>query len=312
MPGGVCGNGRLRCHWNHPLIDPNDFQVALINAPLTALSTQWLFRKLASPDAPPWVFWGEQLLNRKGWKRATQKLLASPLSRASSIVAIGQRAAEDYRRRFPNVPINNIPYTCDLTQFATGSERREKTASLRFLYAGQMIHRKGVDVLLAAFGKLVREGSDAELHLVGRKGELESWLTDISPEARLRIVYHGFLQPPDLPAIFKASDVFVLPSRHDGWGVVVNQALGTGLPVITTDAAGAGLDLVDDGWSGFKVPSGDANALSYAMAKLVSDRDLHARMSMNATAKATELSPVSTVEDWMKILRDLAPALTIV
>ena len=65
------------------------------------------------------------------------------------------------------------------------------------------------------------------------------------------------------------SDVFVLPSRHDGWGVVVNQALAAGLPIITTDAVGAGLDFVENGVNGICVPANNVNALFNAMETIV-------------------------------------------
>ena len=60
--------------------------------------------------------------------------------------------------------------------------------------------------------------------------------------------------------------MFVLPSRHDGWGVVVNQAIAAGLPVICSDAVGAAADLVSNGVNGYVFPSGNVEQLAEAMA----------------------------------------------
>jgi glycosyltransferase involved in cell wall biosynthesis len=110
-----------------------------------------------------------------------------------------------------------------------------------------MFSRKGLDLLLLAFDRLVQAGLDVRLLLVGRQAELPNFLATVSPFTRSRILYEGFQAPEHLPKYFGESDVFVLPSRHDGWGVVINQALAAGLPIITSNAVGAGLDLVEHG-----------------------------------------------------------------
>ena len=82
---------------------------------------------------------------------------------------------------------------------------------------------------------------------MGREAELPNFLQMVTSDTRARICYEGFRPPEELPKFFEESDVFVLPSRHDGWGVVINQALAAGLPIITSDMVGAGLDFVENG-----------------------------------------------------------------
>ena len=74
-------------------------------------------------------------------------------------------------------------------------------------------------------------------------------------------------------AIFAAADAFVLPSRHDGWGVVVNEALGAGLPIIVSDRVGA-RDLVQHGGNGFITSVGDIDGLAGALLKLAQSEEL--------------------------------------
>src|SRR5262249_47435280 len=138
-----------------------------------------------------------------------------------------------------------------------------------FLFCGQMIRRKGVDLLLTAFDRLITKGHDVRLLLVGWQGDLSDFLPSISPAARCNTIYEGFQPPEQLANYFAKADVFVLPSRHDGWGVVVNQALAAGLPIITSDAVGAGLDYVENGSNGLRVAAGEVDALYRAMETIV-------------------------------------------
>jgi len=304
MPGGVWGKGRIRCHWNYPLPDVSVFHRVIVNAPLTALTTQALFRRLSKKSSPAWFFWGEKLMRRSGWRGYIQKTLAAPLKSAHAIVAIGRIARSDYQRRFPGAIVHDIPYACDLSNFQKAATHRATKQACRFLFVGQMIPRKGVDVLLAAFSRLVAESHPVELHLAGRRGELHRWLSELKSAVRDRVTYHGFLQPKELPQVFNTADVFVLPSRHDGWGVVVNQALGAGLPVITSTATGAGRDLVEDGIEGIHVPPGEVEPLLKAMRELACDPGMRQRLAAAATKKSMSLAPALIAEKWMKVLCD--------
>src|SRR5207244_779677 len=145
------------------------------------------------------------------------------------------------RARFPEPRHFNIPYHCGIAAFRPESPREHSRDQVTFLFCGQMIARKGVDTLLEAFAGL---DARARLLLVGREAELPAMLSALPPVVRDRIKYAGFQAPEDLPRYFGQADVFVLPSRYDGWGVVVNQALGAGLPIICSDQVGAGFDLI--------------------------------------------------------------------
>ncbi len=302
LPGRVFGRGRVRCHWNWQLPDACDYDRVIINAPLTAVTTCRVFRSLYERGVPPWYFWGEQLIARNGARGVIQKFLSAPLQHARAIVAIGCDAQADYQRRFPSQKVENIPYACDLSEFMEAATRRKFSSTCRFLFAGQMIERKGVDVLLAAFADLIGKGVGAELHLVGREGDLPVWLGQLSQEARNYVHYHGFEQPSALPARFAAADVFVLPSRHDGWGVVINQALGSGMPVIASTAAGAGNDLVKNGSNGLHVISGDVSSLEAAMFQLATRPEVREQMSTAASVSAEKIGPQTAVERWLEVL----------
>jgi glycosyltransferase involved in cell wall biosynthesis len=168
-----------------------------------------------------------------------------------------------------------------------------------------MIRRKGVDLLLAAFEQIVRQGLDVKLLLVGREEELPQLLGGVSNATRARIRYEGF-QPPDRLYIFFAqADVFVLPSRHEGWGVVINQALGAGLPIICSDAVGAGTDLVEDNINGLKFTAGDLNGLQNRLERLAKSPSIARRWGAASRQKAHSIVPAAGAQKWVQVLEEL-------
>jgi len=99
------------------------------------------------------------------------------------------------------------------------------------------------------------------------------------------VVFGGFVNQSGLPRAFGCADVFVLPSEDEPWGLIVNEAMCAGLPVVVSAEVGAAADLVEDGVTGFRVPAGDAVALADALQKLIEDAPLRARLSAGALAR---------------------------
>src|SRR5262249_16541028 len=143
------------------------------------------------------------------------------------------------------------------------------------------------------------------LLLVGGEADLPRFMQSVSPAAREKIRYEGFQAPEALPAYFGRSDVFVLPSRHDGWGVVVNQALAAGLPIISSDAVGAGLDFVENSVNGMCIPADDVESLYSAMKILAVDRGLVRQWGEKSRAKAFDLTPNAGANKWINVFERL-------
>jgi glycosyltransferase involved in cell wall biosynthesis len=94
--------------------------------------------------------------------------------------------------------------------------------------------------------------------------------------------------------VYAASDIMVLPSRSEPWGFVLNEAMEFGLPLVVTDAVGAGPDLVRPGENGFIVPSGDEGELVKALEKLINDPGLRTSMGEASRRIVAHFSP----ENW--------------
>ena len=126
------------------------------------------------------------------------------------------------------------------------------------LAIGQFIHRKGFDILLQAARDL---DPDTGIYIVG--GEATEEYLKLREQLNLQNVHFwGFQKKDRLARMYQAADLFVLPTREDIWGLVINEALAYGLPTITTDRCVAGLELIEDGVNGYVVPVEDAKALA--------------------------------------------------
>ncbi len=295
------GGARWHINWSFPDLSPFDF---VILSSFTSLTGQWLMRSRLRGQR--WLFWGERLRSQSSaWKRFAQDKLTAPLAEASGIVGVGHVAEKDYRRRFPGTSHFCIPYYCDLSGFLAQQRHPALASEMNFLFCGQMNCRKGVDLLLTAFDQLVIKGLNAQLLLVGREAEVPQFLRVISPAARARINYAGFQPPERLPEYFSRADVFILPSRYDGWGVVVNQALGAGLPIICSDSVGAGLDLVEEGINGLRFAAGNAGELERCMEEVISDPDATWAWGEISRQKAQTLTPEVGAEKWAHVFQSL-------
>jgi glycosyltransferase involved in cell wall biosynthesis len=292
-----------RVHVNWPLPDLTGADFTVLGS-FSSLTAQWLMRSRLARAR--WLFWGERLRGQPGgWRHVAQASLLAPLARATAIVGIGREAELDYARRFPEARHFCVPYYCDISGFLDTPRERDTDAPITFFFCGQMIRRKGVDLLLSAFDRLIASGIEARLLLVGREAELPLFLSALRPPARALVRYEGFHAPERLPEFFAQSDVFILPSRYDGWGVVVNQALAAGLPVITSDAVGAGMDLVEEGVNGSRFAAGDADGLYMAMERLALEPGLARAWGAASRRRALSLTPQAGAARWAGVFDSL-------
>ncbi|HEX8591410.1 MAG TPA: glycosyltransferase [Candidatus Paceibacterota bacterium] len=146
-----------------------------------------------------------------------------------------------------------------------GSLRKEIGAAADetiFLFVGRLIEQKGVDVLLSAFAGV----SNARLVLAGDGPDRTALVRQMEAAGiQEQVVFLGVRN--DIPSLLKAADCLVLPSRWEGLGLVVPEALAAGLPVIVADFP-AGKDMVGDGRAGLVVPREDVGALQDAMMRM--------------------------------------------
>ena len=278
------------------------------------LTNQLVMRDL-NRRGVPWVFWGERpgLTHRSMLGRQLRRWAQRPIrTGATAIVGMGSQAQAAYRQLLnDDRPVFNIPYHCDLTRFLAipRSFETRSPRPVRFLFSGQMIARKGVDILLDAFITLSRRYSDPlgapRLTLLGDGPQRQHFQSRVPPALRDRIGFKGFVQPSALPDVFARADVFVLPSRYDGWGLVINEAIAAGMPVISTDRVGAAADLVEDGRNGFVVPADDAETLLNAMDRFITDPAMIEPFAARSRTIARRYRVECGAQRWYDVCRSL-------
>ena len=289
------GNSRFHFNWHFPPL--KDADVIVFNGYMN-LTAQLILRLQA--QRVPCIFWGETMVaSHGGLKGKIQPLLAQSLQQCRGIAGIGSHAVKDYQQRFPDKPIFNIPYYCNLSEFRREIPQRPRTPPT-ILFCGQMIVRKGVDLLLQAFIHVLQKGLDARLLLVGREAELPQMLETLPETTCQKIEYAGFQPPEDLPRFFRQADIFVLPSRYDGWGVVVNQAVGAGLPVICSDAVGAAKDLVEPNYNGLIFSAENVNGLTDSLAYYLQYPEEIQKASIASQQKAEDWYTTVGAQKWVK------------
>ncbi|MCA9050476.1 MAG: glycosyltransferase [Planctomycetaceae bacterium] len=226
------------------------------------------------------------------------------LFRKADHVVVATERTWQYARRlgFREDEISRGVYGWDSTLFRSTSDSSPplSPASRGFLFVGRLVAEKGIDQLIEAYQHYREQVSDPWPLTVCGTGPLDSLLK--APG----VVHRGFLQPEQLPRVFKESAVLVLPSRYEPWGVVIAEAMGAGLPVIATEACGAALDLVRHLWNGLTVPTDNADRLSEALLWLHRNPQRLAAMGENARNSAEPYTAENWAERWRDVLLRVA------
>jgi glycosyltransferase involved in cell wall biosynthesis len=217
---------------------------------------------------------------------------------SDGFVVPGHSAAE-YLKTFgiADHMIFHAPNAVDIQFLANRSNRSgsNQTAHLPprfFLYVGRLVPEKGVFDLLAAYRNLppgVRE--DFGLVFVGNgmsRAELETRARGLNSGT---VVFTGFLEKEELADIYARAAALVFPTHSDVWGMVVNEAMACGLPIIASSVAGCVADLVEDGWNGRVVEPGNPDLLGAAMQSLALDPELRSIMSTRSRQRSRDYRP---------------------
>jgi glycosyltransferase involved in cell wall biosynthesis len=223
---------------------------------------------------------------RSGVRLAIKRAMFAGLRQmVNGVLPIGRLNAEYWRTYFGNeVPQFPMPYAVDNGYFA---ERARAAAAGRaglqaelgldparpvVLFASKLQSRKHCDNLIEAYARLPHEaGADphAYLVIVGDGAERAALERQAAATGFGSIRFCGFRNQSELPRFFDLATVFVLPSRHEPWGLIVNEVMNAARPAIVSDDVGCAPDLIDDGVNGYIVPVGDVGALARALERVL-------------------------------------------
>jgi glycosyltransferase involved in cell wall biosynthesis len=246
------------------------------------------------------IFWnGSTLLSEKTSRPLVKKIKRSFIRSCDAFVTYGSRATE-YLVQYGADP-GLIVTGCNCVEnqvFADQVPGKPQRTQMRksagvegfvILYAGQLIERKGVMQLVECFIRLRKKWQDITLVLAGG-GPLEIPIREIAgndPAVR----FEGHVQRNRLIEWYAISDLFVLPSTEEVWGLVVNEAMAMGLPVLVSNKTGVSFDLVENGITGVTFDPCDTESLYNMLDRMLDNRDLTRQYGEAAAKRVQTCSP---------------------
>jgi glycosyltransferase involved in cell wall biosynthesis len=203
-----------------------------------------------------------------------------------------------------------IPNGIDLGRFSKCDSRFLLDGDPAILYLGLLSRMKGVPVLIEALDKLRSALPNVKLHLVGDGWPRSMRYIEFLLKSRGivdYVIFHGLAQASSVPCYFKSADVCVIPSRYEGFGITVLEAMASGIPVVASDI-GSFREIVSDGKDGVLFKSGDADALSKAILTLYEDSSLSTRLSETALKTVRKYSWEAIAAEYSSLYRRLCSA----
>ncbi|HXY80250.1 MAG TPA: glycosyltransferase family 4 protein [Gaiellaceae bacterium] len=226
---------------------------------------------------------------KPSWRRAVKESIVPRIVRgAAGYLVTGTLARRSMVSHGADpARIHVFANTVATERFAAETERlRPSRAALRaalgldgddvaVLTVARLAPEKGIDTLIEA----VAAADDPRLALVvAGEGPERDTLSRLAAERGVRASFAGDVPWERIVEVYAACDVFALLSRHEPWGVVVNEAGACGLPLVLSDRVGAAYDLLRNGENGIRVPAGDVPAAAVALRELADDPSLRERM----------------------------------
>jgi glycosyltransferase involved in cell wall biosynthesis len=246
----------------------------------------------------------------EGLYRGLMRALArAAFRRADLLRAISSMTQDQLAAWAPDKPIVRFMTWTDAGAFLDAPREVPLAQSCDVVYAGALIPRKGVEVLIAAFGHIAADFPESRLWIVGAPenagyaAQLERQAADLGLADC--ITFAGALPQAELARVMARGRVLAVPSISEGLGRVVVEAMMCGTPVVGSRVGGIP-DMIEDGATGYLVPPQNADALADALRRVLSDPHVE-RMGRAARAFAEGFfSPAGYVDGYRRLLQQAA------
>lgn len=172
---------------------------------------------------------------------------------------------------------------------------------VKLIFVGSIIPRKGIDILISAMNII----NNAELHVYG--GTKEEFFKTFRTFTKMskNVYFHGFYSKRDILKAMKKSDIFVFPSREDIWGLVINEAMSQGLPIISTTNVVSAKELVSDEVNGYLIKDIDKISLAKYIQLYVENRPKILSDSLKSLEIIQEYTIENMVDNHIKIFQQI-------
>lgn len=275
LPGRVLSAGGFHLHWNPSLISQLDRlkPIVLITCGYDPAMLQGFF--WSAWKRVPHISFSDGTLSserRVGFFRRLSR--RTVIKNSSSCVGASLKTLSLFQHYGASAASCFQSCLCVNNSVYSGSVQ-EKAYDL--LYVARIVHGKMPELIVEVM-EILRK--DYSLEIVG-DGNLREWLLSNLRERKVKFDYAGFVQPDIIPKFYQKSRLLLFPTRSDAWGIVANEACAAGVPVLTTESAGAAGELVIDGVNGFVLPP-LPHVWAQHIRQLLSDETLYQQMSANA------------------------------
>ncbi len=285
-------------------LEKTDADIVIIGTSPWSVNT-WIVKRWAQLHSIPYVIFSEPPnQTRSSLNRIVKKIIGKKLLKdAVGFVGVTKKTCEIITKLYNfNKPHFVLPYYSDLKDFSSLPYRSSQNKVTRFLFLGDITYNKRLDLIIDALKKVQ---NPFELHVVGDgelREELEMQAKNISYGT---VTFHGKVPYTDVHSILANTDFLILPSNHDGFGMVVVEALAAGVPVIASESVMSAVEFVENGKNGWLFKQGNVVELRNAINLAINFKDHWSQMSSNARESLKDYDATKLSNEFHTFLQGL-------
>lgn len=287
----ICLHSETNHYWVLSLIKiiiTNGYDVIISSNPGDSLSTiSFFIAKLLNRKHISWnLDWYDEFKfsKRTAFYKSLRRIHSRHIKKKSDSIVVSGTAALKYHKKIalPDSKIFVANQSVETRKFNINKTTITKDNLLInkkyvILYLSRILNWKGLDILIKGFNRLEKERNDVFL-LIGGDGPYKSHCEHLSSKINVEnIKFTGSVPNEEVYDYYRLSDIFVLPTCQRGnaeaWGLVINEAMGAGKPIVTTDAVGAADDLVKNGINGYVIQNNNVDEMYLALKKILEGGD---------------------------------------
>lgn len=197
-----------------------------------------------------------------------------------------------------------IPNGVNLKMFTESSGRITLEGEPSVLYIGHFSRLKGVDILIQAIAKVRSELPNVKLHLVGRGNDRDLAILAKKEGVEKNVIFHNWVKQSIAPRYYKSADICVFPSRHESFGIVILEAMASGIPLIASDIPSF-REIINDGVNGQLFKCEDVEDLSKKVIELYQNPNLRKDLTNNALEQVTMYSWEKIAQKYVSLYKSL-------